>query len=71
MSRLHAGLLPASEPVLAPVCGPPEPKRSRRLIMPLRAYVDESGAGQPPVLILAGGVSSAARWASFADSFIG
>jgi hypothetical protein len=37
--------------------------------VPLKAYIDESGMGQPPVLVLAGHIASAAQWASFADEW--
>jgi hypothetical protein len=59
----------ASDWVLALVCGLPNPARERAPIMTLKAFVDESGEGQLPVLVLAGWVSTASRWATFSDEW--
>lgn len=51
------------------MCGLPAPHRGRAELVPLKVYIDESGDGQPPVLVLAGWIATAAQWASFADEW--
>lgn len=69
MSCLDIGGPRASERVWALVCGLPEPRRSHKLLMPTIAYIDDSGTGQPPVLVLAGYIATAESWARFADDW--
>ena len=47
----------------------PEPLRSRRLLLMLKAYIDDSGVGQPPISILAGWVAQGEKWAVFSDEW--
>ena len=50
--------------------GLPEPERKRRLLMPVQAFVDESGGkGQGGHLVLCALVSNSERWADFSDEW--
>lgn len=60
----------AREPILALVSGLPSGLREAREFMALQAFVDDSGSEpQSPVMVLAGHISSTARWLSFADEW--
>src|SRR5438067_1373413 len=46
--------------------GLPEAARKRRVLMPLQAFIDDSGGrGQGPVFVLAGLIGEAEDWADF------
>lgn len=62
-------MIPASEHIWGLVCGLPEPKRSNRLLLILRAFIDDSHMGQYPLYVLAGWVAPAAQWAAFVDDW--
>lgn len=50
--------------------GLPERKRKRRLILPIQAFMDESGVkGTDPVFVFAGFIGRAERWAEFSDEW--
>lgn len=50
--------------------GLPDPERRRRLLMPLQAWIDDSGEkGQPGYLTLAGVLGEAEEWASFSTEW--
>ncbi len=52
------------------LCGLPEPKRRRRLLLTIKAYIDDSGVkGTDPVFVLAGFIGRAERWAEFSDAW--
>jgi Protein of unknown function (DUF3800) len=51
------------------VDGFPAHVRQRRLLMNLRAYIDDSGLNQAPVSVLAGWIAPTWRWADFADEW--
>jgi hypothetical protein len=59
----------ASDHILALVCGLPEPIRSNRLFLMLKAYIDDSRMGQEPIYVLAGWVAPAKVWGSFSDAW--
>ncbi len=59
----------ASAAVLALVCGLPRDLRGRRRLAMLRAFVDDSGRGNPPIFVLAALVARAAAWAAFSDEW--
>ena len=59
----------ASRPVWALVSGLPRQQREARLMLMMQAYIDDSGIGEPPLALLAGFVSSAARWAHFSQEW--
>jgi hypothetical protein len=53
---------------MAFLSGLPTPARKRRLLMPMQAFIDESGgSGQGPIMIAVGLIGAAEKWASFAD----
>jgi hypothetical protein len=37
--------------------------------MALQAYIDESGNGQPPALVIGGFIGSSEKWAAFSDEW--
>lgn len=49
------------------LAGLPSAERKRRLVLPLGAYIDDSGSGDPPVFVLAGFIARAERWLDFND----
>lgn len=50
--------------------GLPEPKRRRRRLMPVQAFVDDSGGrGHSQYFVLAGLIGDAESWASFSDEW--
>jgi hypothetical protein len=53
------------------VCGLPEPQRSRRRLLMLRAFCDESESypPEPQVFVLAGYIARPARWEAFSDEW--
>lgn len=52
------------------LAGLPEAKRRRRLLVPLQAYVDDSGTvGTDAVIVLAGFVGRADRWLQFSNQW--
>jgi hypothetical protein len=56
--------------IRALVCGFPNPRRGKRPILMLQAFIDDSGTGgQPPVFVLAGFVATADEWAAFSDEW--
>lgn len=56
--------------VRALVSGLAEPWRSRRLMLMLQAFIDDSGTtGDTPVFVLAGYLSSEWKWEAFADAW--
>lgn len=59
----------ASAKVWGLVFGFPEARRKKRPLWMLKAVVDDSGRGQPPVFVLAGFLAPAQRWAAFADEW--
>jgi hypothetical protein len=59
----------ASDEICGLVCGFAEPLRSHRLLMTLKAYIDDSGLSDPPVGVLAGWVASAEKWGKFSDDW--
>lgn len=58
----------ARDHILRLVCGFSKPKRDRRLLMVLKAFIDESIADND-VFILAGYIASAEKWADFSDDW--
>ena len=47
-----------------------EPERRRRLLLPIQAYIDDSGVkGTHAVFVLAGFMGNAERWAEFSDAW--
>jgi hypothetical protein len=60
---------PGSEAVWGLVCGFPEPIRSNRLLLMLKAFIDDSRMGQPPLYVLGGWVAPAQTWAAFSDNW--
>lgn len=58
-----------SEYVWALVCGLPEPKRSNRLLLILRAFIDDSHMNQPPLYVLGGWIAPASKWGVFVDAW--
>lgn len=60
----------ASESVWALVSGLPSGARENRLLMHLQAFIDDSGSEpQSPAFVLAGYITSTARWSRFADEW--
>lgn len=59
----------AAERIWGLVCGYAEPKRSAKLLLMLKAFVDDSHMGSGPVYILAGWCASAKTWASFVNDW--
>lgn len=57
----------ACEQIWGLVCGFAEPMRSRRLLLMLRAYIDDSNMNMPPVSVLGGWIGPAKDWAHFSD----
>jgi len=51
------------------VCGLPEPFRSKRQLVMLRFYGDDSDVDQPPMHVLAGWVADSSVWKPFADEW--
>ena len=43
--------------------------RSRRWLMFVQAYLDDSGMGQPPVSVIGGFIAPAEKWAAFSDEW--
>jgi hypothetical protein len=62
-------LIAPSEHVLGIVCGLPESLRSNRLLLMLKAYIDDSHMRQPPFYVLGGWVASVKTWAAFSDAW--
>jgi hypothetical protein len=62
-------MTPAALHVWAIVSGLADEQRRKRLLLVLQAFIDDSGNGQPPVLVLAGFVARAESWATFADKW--
>jgi len=58
-----------SQRIWALVSGLPEPKRRKRVMLMLQAYIDDSAKGSPDLFVLAGYVSTAERWAAFSDEW--
>jgi uncharacterized protein DUF3800 len=58
-----------SDYVWGMVCGLPEPLRSNRHLVMLKAFIDDSRMGQPPVYVLGGWVAPAKAWATFSDAW--
>jgi hypothetical protein len=59
---------PASAPIWGLVCGLPSKTRGSRLMLMLKAFVDDSHSGHTgPVFVLAGYISTAEKWAAFTD----
>jgi Protein of unknown function (DUF3800) len=67
MSAVHWSR--ASTPVLALVCGLPSLARSARDLVMLRCFVDESGFGHGPVMVMAGLIADVESWARFSDDW--
>lgn len=61
--------LKPSDGIWGLVCGFPEPMRSNRLLLMLKAYVADSNMGQGAVSVLAGWVAPASAWATFSDNW--
>ena len=59
----------ASLPVLALVCGLPSRVRSLRDLFVLQCFVDESGNGHGPVMVMAGLIADVDSWARFSDDW--
>jgi hypothetical protein len=60
----------SSDYIRALVCGWPEPERSRRLLVMLQGYADDSGSdGTRLPYVLAGYVLESERWAKFSDEW--
>ena len=59
----------ASEAIWDLVDGFPTPIRQQRLLMILRAFIDDSGTNQPPLCVLAGWIGPAHVWADFSDAW--
>ena len=55
--------------VVGLVCGLSERHRSRRLILPLQAYIDDSGRGQGQMFVFAGFVLPFEEWLPFVDAW--
>jgi hypothetical protein len=51
------------------VCGYAGFDRSKKQSLMLRAFIDDSRMGQPPIYVLAGWVAPAKAWASFSDAW--
>jgi hypothetical protein len=51
------------------LCGLPSDIARRRLILVLKAFIDESGKGDPPIFVMAGFIARAEQWASFNDAW--
>jgi hypothetical protein len=49
------------------LCGFPSDIARRRLPMVLKAFIDESGKGDPPIFVMAGFIARAEQWAAFDD----
>lgn len=60
---------PAGELVLAMVCGMPAPQRERHKLVMLKAFIDDSSIGQPPVYVLGGWIAESKVWANFSDEW--
>lgn len=53
---------------MASLPGLPELARKRRVLLPVQAFVDESGGpGQGPVIVLVGVIGKSEEWAEFSD----
>ena len=66
----HPPWSPASAPISGLVCGLPSKKRGSRLMLMLKAFIDDSHSGPTgPVFVLAGYISTAEKWASFAEKW--
>jgi hypothetical protein len=63
-----AATLP-SEHVLGIVCGLPEPQRSNRWLLMLKAYIDDSNMRQPPYYVLGGWFAPVHTWTRFSDAW--
>ncbi|MCH7921879.1 MAG: DUF3800 domain-containing protein [Nitrospinae bacterium] len=59
------GVNPASDCIWAMVCGFPGDKGRLRQLLAFQAYIDDSGKGSGPVLVLAGYIATAEKWAAF------
>jgi hypothetical protein len=53
------------------LCGFPSDVARRRLLMALKAFIDESGKGDPPIFVMAGFIARAEEWAAFNDVWLG
>src|SRR4051812_4736199 len=51
------------------VCAYAEPSRSSKLLLMLKAYIDDSHMGSGSVFVLAGWLAEAKTWATFADDW--
>ena len=51
------------------VCGIPAPDRRKRQFVMLRAYIDDSNIGTPPVYVLAGWMAPVGVWERFSDDW--
>ncbi len=51
------------------LCGFPADVARRRLLLPLKAFIDDSGKNDPPVYILAGFIARAEQWGDFNDAW--
>lgn len=58
-----------SDWIWALVCGYPKAIRKNRLLLMLRAFIDDSNMGQPPAYVLAGWIASAELWAKFSEDW--
>lgn len=62
--------LPWTEHGMSFLSGLPETKRRRRLLMPIQAFIDDSGEkGQGPIFVLAGLLGRSEDWAEFTDKW--
>lgn len=59
----------AADRIWGLVCGYAEPGRSRKLLLMLKAFIDDSHMGSGSVYILAGWVAEAKTWAAFVDEW--
>jgi hypothetical protein len=57
--------------IIPHLCGLPKEKRKKRVLVMLRAFLDESGdSGRDPAFIIAGWVSPVQDWESFSDDWL-
>lgn len=59
----------AGDQIWGLVCGFAEPLRSNRPLLMLKAYLDDSQMGQPPVSVLGGWLHDSKQWALFSDEW--
>ncbi len=59
----------ASDRVRALVCGIPRARREHRILVMLKAFIDDSEIGTAPVYILGGWVASVPQWETFSDDW--